>query len=96
MSDSARRVAVVGGGVTGLDLPSRALRPGEGVTLTARVLSEFEDQVFTLELDGRQLILVGTAHISRESVDLVRQVIEQERPDRVCVELDERRSRGGL
>jgi hypothetical protein len=41
-----------GGGVTGLDLPSRALRPGEGVTLTARVLSEFEDQVFTLELDG--------------------------------------------
>jgi pheromone shutdown-related protein TraB len=40
---------------------------------------------------GRELILVGTAHISRESVDLVRAVIETERPDAVCVELDQRR-----
>jgi len=39
----------------------------------------------------REFILVGTAHVSRESTDLVRRVIEQERPDRVCVELDEQR-----
>ncbi len=39
-------------------------------------------------VDGREFILVGTAHISRESADLVREVIEAERPDRVCVELD--------
>ena len=44
-----------------------------------------------LTVDGREFILVGTAHISRESVDLVRQVIETERPDCVCIELDERR-----
>ena len=35
--------------------------------------------------------MVGTAHISRESVDLVREVINAEQPDCVCVELDEKR-----
>jgi len=34
---------------------------------------------------------VGTAHISQQSVDLVREVIERERPDCVCVELDRQR-----
>lgn len=47
--------------------------------------------VHTVEMDGRKFILVGTAHVSRQSVDLVREVIETEQPDRVCVELDEKR-----
>lgn len=37
--------------------------------------------------DGRQFVLVGTAHVSKESVELVREVVEEERPDTVCVEL---------
>jgi pheromone shutdown-related protein TraB len=48
-------------------------------------------QVRRLEVDGREFILVGTAHVSRESAELVRRVIEQEKPDRVCVELDAQR-----
>ena len=44
-----------------------------------------------IEVDGREFILVGTAHISRESSDLVRRVIARERPDGVCVELDRQR-----
>ncbi len=40
---------------------------------------------------GREYLIVGTAHVSRDSVDRVRQVIERERPDIVCLELDERR-----
>ena len=40
---------------------------------------------------GREYILVGTAHISRESADTVEQVIAAEHPDCVCVELDPRR-----
>jgi pheromone shutdown-related protein TraB len=44
-----------------------------------------------LELGGRRFFLVGTAHISQQSVDLVREVIEGERPDCVCVELDQQR-----
>jgi pheromone shutdown-related protein TraB len=39
----------------------------------------------------REFVLVGTAHVSRESRDLVRQVIDRETPDCVCVELDEPR-----
>ncbi len=58
---------------------------------SARRERNYPEDVQILNLDGRELILVGTAHISRESVDLVREVIEKERPDCVCVELDEGR-----
>ncbi len=34
---------------------------------------------------------MGTAHVSRKSVDLVEKVIETERPDSVCIELDDKR-----
>ncbi len=34
---------------------------------------------------------MGTAHISKESVQLVRKVIENEEPDQICVELDQQR-----
>jgi pheromone shutdown-related protein TraB len=44
-----------------------------------------------LEIGNRTIVLVGTAHVSRESVEEVRRVIEEEAPDRVCVELDEGR-----
>ena len=47
--------------------------------------------VHVLEVDGREFLVVGTAHISRESADLVREVIERERPDTVCLELDRQR-----
>jgi pheromone shutdown-related protein TraB len=49
------------------------------------------DQVQTVRIDGRDFILVGTAHVSLGSADLVREVIEREKPDHVAVELDERR-----
>lgn len=44
-----------------------------------------------MRAQGRTFVLVGTAHVSRESAELVRSVIESERPDAVAVELDERR-----
>jgi pheromone shutdown-related protein TraB len=47
--------------------------------------------VCAVRVEGREFLLVGTAHISQESVDLVREVIERERPDAVCVELDRQR-----
>lgn len=52
---------------------------------------DYPSDVHVLEIDGREIILVGTAHVSRESADLVREVIEKERPDVVCIELDEKR-----
>lgn len=44
-----------------------------------------------LAVEGREIVLLGTAHVSRESVEEVRRVINEEKPDRVCVELDEGR-----
>ena len=52
---------------------------------------EYSEDVQIVNKDGREFIIVGTAHISRQSADLVRQVIEKESPDVVCVELDEKR-----
>ena len=49
------------------------------------------DQVRFLQIDGREFILVGTAHVSKGSTDLVREVIEREKPDHVAVELDQQR-----
>ena len=48
--------------------------------------------VHTLTFEEKEIILVGTAHVSKESVDLVQRVIEETRPDTVCVELCESRA----
>ena len=44
-----------------------------------------------MAVQGREFILVGTAHVSQESTDLVREVLGTEKPDCVCVELDAQR-----
>lgn len=54
-------------------------------------MSEMHSDVRRIVLDGKEIVLVGTAHISRDSVETVRAVIEEEAPDTVCVELDEQR-----
>lgn len=45
-----------------------------------------------LEHNGKKIILIGTNHIAEESVVLVQEIIETEKPDTVCVELDEKRA----
>ncbi|NIA05458.1 MAG: TraB family protein [Proteobacteria bacterium] len=52
---------------------------------------DYSDDVAVIRIGDKTILLIGTAHISRRSTDLVRQVIEQERPDSVCIELDEKR-----
>jgi pheromone shutdown-related protein TraB len=44
-----------------------------------------------LSLQGQEITLVGTAHISRESINEVSRVIRETKPDMVCVELDQGR-----
>ena len=41
--------------------------------------------------DGRTIHLVGTAHVSNDSVLEVKSIIEEQHPDRVCLELDDGR-----
>jgi len=59
--------------------------------MTEQNRNSYNDDVHLVTKDGREYIIVGTAHISRHSADLVRDVIEKEKPDVVCVELDEKR-----
>jgi pheromone shutdown-related protein TraB len=49
------------------------------------------DTVTRVRVGEREIILVGTAHVSRESVDEVSRVISEENPGRICVEIDQAR-----
>jgi len=49
------------------------------------------DNIHRLTFEDKEITLIGTAHVSRESADLVTTVIEEEKPDTVCVELCESR-----
>lgn len=69
--------------------PIRVDEPGGDSS--ARDHADYPSDVHILSVGGREYILVGTAHISQQSVNLVRDVIERERPDTVCVELDTQR-----
>jgi len=54
-------------------------------------IRDYPDDVQIVEKNGREYIIIGTAHVSQESADLVRRVVSQEKPDTVCIELDEQR-----
>ena len=54
-------------------------------------MSENADIYRIKTADDREIILIGTAHISQASKELVRETIENEHPDTVCIELDEGR-----
>ena len=58
--------------------------------LSFRAMNEKSD-IYRIKKDDREIVLIGTAHISQVSKDLVRETIEAEVPDTVCVELDEGR-----
>ena len=51
----------------------------------------YGDDVHLVHHEEKTILLIGTAHISQESVALVEQVIDQEQPDCVCIELDDKR-----
>lgn len=50
-----------------------------------------EEVITRLQLEDKEIILVGTAHVSRRSAEQVKAIIEEEQPDSVCVELDDQR-----
>jgi pheromone shutdown-related protein TraB len=52
---------------------------------------DYGSDVHVVQHGDKTVLLVGTAHISQQSVLLVKRVIEQEHPDCVCLELDDKR-----
>jgi pheromone shutdown-related protein TraB len=64
--------------------------------MPGRIAAKKEDQVARmprteliqrLTFEGKEIILVGTAHISSESARLTETIIQDEKPETVCVEL---------
>jgi hypothetical protein len=55
------------------------------------VLPECDDGIIVLEKGDRTIIMIGTAHISEESVNVVRRTIRTMKPDIVMIELDSKR-----
>lgn len=53
--------------------------------------SKLSKNVQEITMDGKNIYLVGTAHVSKESVKDVRNTIETVKPDTICVELCEAR-----
>lgn len=47
--------------------------------------------IHRLTLNGKEVILIGTAHVSKKSAEEVKEIIESENPDSVCIELCEGR-----
>jgi pheromone shutdown-related protein TraB len=45
------------------------------------------NMVHRLTLDDKEYMILGTAHVSRESAEKVASIIQEERPDTVCIEL---------
>ncbi len=46
-----------------------------------------DKMVDILSINGKKITLIGTAHVSKESALLVKDIIHEQKPDTVCVEL---------
>ena len=50
-----------------------------------------ENNVIKINLDDREITLIPTAHVSKQSVELVEKTIDEIQPDSICIELDQDR-----
>ncbi|GAB4071953.1 TraB/GumN family protein [Barrientosiimonas marina] len=50
-----------------------------------------EDNITRVHLNNKEYILIGTAHVSKDSAEQVKEVVEAEQPDAICIELDQQR-----
>jgi pheromone shutdown-related protein TraB len=53
--------------------------------------TKINETKMTINAGGKNIILIGTAHVSKESIEEVRAAIRKENPDMVCIELDKGR-----
>ena len=64
-------------------------KPLEGNFLNTVIEQESiaKEPIRRIKINESEITILGTAHISSKSVDAVREIIEKEKPDTVCVEL---------
>lgn len=61
--------------------------------MPARNTQSYSIALRRVKLGRSEVILLGTAHVSRESVEDVEQAIKKEKPDAVLIELDDNRAK---
>lgn len=54
-------------------------------------MTDGTENLTRVQLEDKEIILIGTAHVSKQSAEQVKEVIEAEKPDSICIELDEPR-----
>ncbi len=54
-------------------------------------IEQSSENVTIIEFENKTIHLIGTAHISQQSVDLVKKTITKINPDKICIELDQSR-----
>ena len=52
------------------------------------LVTEISDTITEIEVKNKKIIIIGTAHVSKESSEEVSRTICEEKPDNVCVEID--------
>ncbi len=70
---------------SGTDSPSN---PASALAEDASASALTSRNVTHVQIEGRDVYIVGTAHVSPKSVEEVTRVIREVKPDTVCVELD--------
>jgi len=50
-------------------------------------MSENEKDLTRIKLNGKEIIILGTAHVSKRSAEQVKEIVEEEKPDSICIEL---------
>ncbi len=50
-----------------------------------------EDNIYQRNVNGKDIYIIGTAHVSEKSADETRELIEKVNPDSICIELDSER-----
>ena len=74
-----------------VEVQTQQEHPESSVPVPASDPEGFSENVAILERDGTTYYIVGTAHVSADSVREVEEVIERVQPDVVCVALCETR-----
>ncbi|MBP3398835.1 MAG: TraB/GumN family protein [Erysipelotrichaceae bacterium] len=50
-----------------------------------------EKELTQIQINDKEITIIGTAHVSKYSAEEVREIIEQVQPDCICIELDDQR-----
>lgn len=82
MTAISHRIPIIGLTLLLAEIPQSADTLPTMITIT-----ELDQNIDLLEFNGKKLYLIGTAHVSLASAELVENKIHEFRPDTVCLEL---------